>query len=140
MNKMDVLIAYLFAIQAFSKDIHYSVKGEAFYSKHLLADEIYKGIDEQIDLLIETCILPLGQPKQIFYYWKFATKEVIPSLALSHVRNEDLGSFKCLEEMLKMVLNYINELEIHSRAENSLVDSIAQDLQRKLGLITRQVE
>ena len=48
MNKIDSLIAYLFAIQAFSKDIHYSVKGEAFYSKHLLADEIYKGIDEQI--------------------------------------------------------------------------------------------
>ena len=52
MNKIDTLIAYLFAIQAFAKDIHYSASGEAFYSKHLLADEIYKGIDEQIDALI----------------------------------------------------------------------------------------
>ena len=49
MDKIDILIAYLFAIQAFAKDIHYSASGEAFYSKHLLADEIYKGIDEQID-------------------------------------------------------------------------------------------
>ena len=74
MNKIDTLIAYLFAIQAFAKDIHYSASGEAFYSKHLLADEIYKGIDDQIDALIETCILPNGIiPNSFVDYWEKAT-------------------------------------------------------------------
>ena len=129
MNKIDTLIAYLFAIQAFAKDIHYSASGEAFYSKHLLADEIYKGIDEQIDALIETCILPYGFPKQIDEYWSDA-KGIIPSTC----------DFKNLKLLITDALDYINEeLPNGERGAQALIDNIAQDLQRKLGLITRQV-
>lgn len=136
MNKIDTLIAYLFAIQAFAKDIHYSASGEAFYSKHLLADEIYKGIDEQIDALIETCILPWGKPKRILEYYKLSD-EYSPSLT-GNVGNID---FSDLHKLIGYVLTYIdknlnNSIDCGSQ---SLIDSIAQDLQRKLGLITRQV-
>ena len=129
MNKIDTLIAYLFAIQAFAKDIHYSASGEAFYSKHLLADEIYKGIDEQIDALIETCILPYNTPMQIDQYWECA-RGIIPSAI----------DFRNLKGLLKDAINMIDSQErIRTSGEKSLLDSIAQDLQRKLGLITRQV-
>ena len=130
MNKIDTLIAYLFAIQAFAKDIHYLASGEAFYSKHLLADEIYKGIDEQIDALIETCILPYGLPRQIGEYWSDA-KGIIPSTC----------DFKSLKLLLTDALDYIDEeLSSGERGAQAIIDNIAQELQRKLGLITRQVE
>jgi DNA-binding ferritin-like protein len=129
MNKIDTLIAYLFAIQAFAKDIHYSASGEAFYSKHLLADEIYKGIDEQIDALVETCILPYNTPMQIDEYWESA-RGIIPSAI----------DFRNLKGLIKDAITIIESQErIRTAGEKSLIDSIAQDLQRKLGLITRQV-
>ena len=129
MNKIDTLISHLFAIQALAKDIHYSASGEAFYSKHLLADEIYKGIDEQIDALIETCILPYNTPMQIDVYWEHA-RGIIPSAV----------DFRNLKGLIKDTITIIDSQErIRTAGEQSLIDSIAQDLQRKLGLITRQV-
>jgi DNA-binding ferritin-like protein len=129
MNKIDTLIAYLFAIQAFAKDIHYSASGEAFYSKHLLADEIYKGIDEQIDALIETCILPYETPKAITEYWEIAREEA----------GCKAESFERLKYIIEKALQRIEVIVAATSGERSLLDSIAQDLQRKLGLITRQV-
>lgn len=129
MNKIDTLITYLFAIQAFAKDIHYSASGEAFYSKHLLADDIYKGIDEQVDALIETCILPYNTPMQIDEYWERA-RVIIPSAI----------DFRNLKGLIKDAITIIESQErIGTAGEQSLFDNIAQDLQRKLGLITRQV-
>ena len=129
MNKIDTLIAYLFAIQAFAKDIHYSASGEAFYSKHLLADEIYKGIDEQIDALIETCILPFVPVKRIDEYWEQA-KIIIP----------DECTFENLRLVFADILSYMDSNSGNfDRAQQALIDSVMQDLQRKLGLITRQV-
>lgn len=129
MNKIDTLIAYLFAIQAFAKDIHYSASGEAFYSKHLLADEIYKGIDEQIDALIETCILPFAPDKRIDEYWEQA-KIIIP----------DECTFENLRLVFADILSYMDSNSGNfDRAQQSLIDGVMQDLQRKLGLITRQV-
>lgn len=136
MDKIDKLIAFLFAIQAFSKDIHYSAKGEAFYSKHLLADEIYKGIDEQIDALIETCILPSGYiPKRIFDYQKMAS-----AFGSNFQTDWEDSSFEILKNVLDAVLCFIQkEFQNSIGANKALIDNIAQDLQRKLGLITRQV-
>jgi hypothetical protein len=136
MNKIDTLIAYLFAIQACSKDIHYSVSKEAFYSKHLLADEIYKGIDEQVDALIETCILPYDIPYPMQKYWRDVATFYKPDVFMG---------FLVLEDLIKSALSFIEKIDhiIYgqeiTKGEQSLIDSIAQDLQRKLGLITRQV-
>ena len=132
MNKIDTLIAYLFAIQAFAKDIHYSASGEAFYSKHLLADEIYKGIDEQIDALIETCIMPYYAVR-ISYFWNIA-KGLIPDLT-----DDDNINFENLGHLCDKTGGLINDIEITSRGEQALIDDIAKDLGHKLSLITRQV-
>jgi DNA-binding ferritin-like protein len=129
MDKIDTLIAYLFAIQAFAKDIHYSVKGEAFYSKHLLADEIYKGIDEQIDSLVETCILPFMNPSPTEHYWDEAMQ------ILKNIRETN---FKNLLDLITETIRFINSNEF-SKTKSSLIDDIGKDLQRKAGLITRQV-
>lgn len=132
MDKIDLLISYLFAIQAFAKDIHYSAKGEAFYSKHLLADEVYKGIDEQIDALIETCLMPFYAIR-VSYFWNIA-KDIIPDLT-----DDDSINFDNLRKLCAKAVDLMNKIEADIKGEQSLIDSIAQDLQRKLGLITRQV-
>ena len=131
MNKIDTLIAYLFAIQAFAKDIHYSASGEAFYSKHLLADEIYKGIDEQIDALIETCILPNDTPCPIEAYW-YKAMEITENITGE-------ATFEKLLKLIQATIELINVQDNFSKITNSLIDDIGKDLQRKLGLITRQV-
>lgn len=131
MNKIDTLIAYLFAIQAFAKDIHYSASGEAFYSKHLLADEIYKGIDEQIDALIETCILPYNTPRPIEAYW-YEAMEITENITGE-------ATFEKLSKLIQATIELINVQNNFSKITNSLIDDIGKDLQRKLGLITRQV-
>ena len=130
MDKIDTLIAYLYAIQAFAKDIHYSASGEAFYSKHLLADEVYKGIDEQIDALIETCILPFMNSSSVEHYWYEATK----------ILNNDPyeATFESLLDLLTRTISFINSTEF-SKTKSSLIDDIGKDLQRKAGLITRLV-
>ena len=129
MDKIDTLIAYLYAIQAFAKDIHYSASGEAFYSKHLLADEIYKGIDEQIDALIETCVLPNDTPCPIEAYWY----EAMQILNEIHEAN-----FKNLLDLIAQTTRFINSSEF-PKTKSSLIDDIGKELQRKAGLITRQV-
>lgn len=136
MDKIDLLISYLFAIQAFAKDIHYSSKGEAFYSKHLLADEIYKGIDEQIDALIETCILHQRKPFQIFVYMNTAQQ-----LSKEATEYPSVNEFGYLSRIIDLTSQHIESIDStnYMRGEMALIDSIAQDLQRKLGLITRQV-
>ena len=133
MDKIDILIAYLFAIQAFAKDIHYSASGEAFYSKHLLADEIYKGIDEQIDALIETCIMPYYAVR-ISCFWNIA-KDIIPDLT-----DDDGINFDNLRKLCAKAVDLMNKIEVDIKGEQSLIDDIAKDLQRKLGMITRQVQ
>lgn len=129
-DKINKLIANLFAIQALSKNIHYSVKGEAFYSKHLLADEIYKGIDEQIDAIIETCILITKMPLSIEDYWKEASQII---LIYSFENN-----FESLLHLVEDTMTLVNVSEFSNTA-SSLIDDIGKDLQRKAGLLTRQV-
>lgn len=132
MNKIDSLIAYLFAIQAFSKDIHYSVSGDAFYSKHLLADEVYNGIGKQIDDLIELAIMPYYAVR-ISFYWENA-KSLIPQLT-----DNDGENFYSLLGLLEDAIKLINGIQNPSKGVTSLFDNIAQDLQKKHSLITRQV-
>ena len=103
MDKIDILIAYLFAIQAFAKDIHYSASGEAFYSKHLLA-------------------------------WNIA-KDIIPDLT-----DDDGINFDNLRKVCAKAVDLMNKIEVDIKGEQSLIDDIAKDLQRKLGMITRQVQ
>ena len=66
---------------------------------------------------------------QIDEYWEHA-RGIIPSAI----------DFYNLKGLLKDAITMIDSQErIRTAGEKSLLDSIAQDLQRKLGLITRQV-
>lgn len=137
MDSVNQLICHLIAIASYAKDIHYSCKGEAFYGKHLLADRIYDGLYDSIDGLIEVCIL--GNDEQPLPYSEY---NVRAANLVRLITNDDKENFKQMKSLLEEALLHMQKMlqeEGNPRAEVSLVDSIAQDLQGKLGLVNRQV-
>lgn len=138
MENINKLICYLIAISNFAKDIHYTVKGEAFYSKHELADRIYNGLNDFVDQLKETCILGNNQEPLSSIAYLENTIPLIPLLAI-----EDKANFVSLKELLEETLVHTQMMlqdKDNPRGEVSLVDNIAQDLQQKLGLVNLQVK
>ena len=138
MENINKLICYLIAIQNFAKDIHYSCGGDAFYGKHLLADRIYDGLDDFIDGIKETCllgndILPLPSGEYLA-----KAMNLLPAL-----EQDDKKNFEAMQKLLIDCLVLMQEMlqeKDTPRAEVSLIDGIAQDLQGKLGLVNRQVK
>lgn len=137
MEKINQLICYLVAIANFSKDIHYTCRGEAFYGKHLLADRIQDGLYDFVDQIKETCLLSNEiEPLESGEYLVNAAN-LIPKLS-----NSDKTNFEKMQKLLIDCLVLMQEMLKETdtpRAEVSLVDGIAQDLQQKLGLINLQV-
>lgn len=137
MERINTLICYLLAIANFAKDIHYNCKGDAFYGKHLLADRVQDGLYDFIDQIKETCllgndILPLPSGEYLA-----KTMNLLPALD-----NDDKKNFESMQKLLTDCLVLMQEMLKEPdtpRAEVSLVDSIAQNLQGKLGLINRQM-
>lgn len=137
MENVNKLISYLVAIANFAKDIHYTCRGEAFYSKHLLADRIQDGLSDFIDQLKEVYflgnnILPLPSGE----YLAMAMSLLPP------VEADDKKNFEHIKTLIEDCLTHTQKMlqeKDTPRAEVSLVDGIAQDLQGKLGLVNRQV-
>lgn len=138
MENINKLICYLLAIANFAKDIHYSCKGEAFYSKHLLADRIQEGLYDFIDSIKEICLLgndilpsPSGE-------YLAMTMNLLPLVETDGKKNFQ-NMQKLLIDCLVLMQEMLQDKDI-PRAEVSLIDGIAQDLQQKLGLVNLQVK
>ena len=134
MKKVNRLIAQLIAIANFCKDIHYNSKGDAFYSKHLLADRVQDNINEYIDQIKEICILGSNEKTLPSKEYLLQAIEFIPAIT-----ENDQENFKSLENLLVITLANIEQLE-GTKGEENLFGAIAQDLQNSLGLINRQVK
>ena len=133
-EQIDNLIVQLITIKEFSKDIHYTCHGEAFYAKHLLVDKF--NFDDSIDLLKE-CVL-LGndeRPKTSKEYLELAAENLkIPDVA------DDRNNFTTLIDFINIALITINSMVDLSKADENVIGGIAQDLQQYKGLINLQIE
>ena len=134
MEKVNNLICSLIAIQNFCKDIHYNAKGDAFYSKHLLADRVQDNISDYIDRIKEVSIL--GNDEQTLPSGEYLSRatSLIPEIVES-----DKDNFKSLENLLVNTLMLLQDIEA-TLGEDNLYGSIAEDLQNSLGLINRQIK
>lgn len=132
-EQIDNLIVNLMVIQNFSKDIHYTCHGDAFYSKHLLVDKF--NFDEAIDLLKECCLLGNGERP-------LASKEYIEQayLKLMIPGKNDKANFEFLGKIIFETLEQIDDIPDLSKADENVIGGIAQDLQQYKGLINLQVE
>lgn len=133
-EQIDNLIVALIAIKEFSKDIHYTAHGEAFYSKHLLADKF--NFDGSIDILKECSLLGNGiRPLASVEYLQRA----INLLSIPE-ENNDKKNFETLGALLDKALKLISEMSGLSKADENIIGTIAQDLQQYKGLLNLQVE
>ena len=135
MDNINTLIEYLIAIQNFAKDIHYNCKGEAFYSKHLLADRIEENISGYIDSI-----------KEVFFMASF--KEPLPSgeylsratSLIPQIDPSDKYNFRSMQNLLTNTLEHIETLQDLTKGEENLIGAIAENLQTSLALVNFQIK
>lgn len=132
-EKINELIIYLIIIKEFSKDIHYTCHGDAFYGKHLLVDKF--NWDEHIDLLKECCLLGNGERPLSSYEYLTNAIDNIPKPK----ENDDKFNFKTLADILRNALTKIDEIEIINSADSNVIGNIAQDIQQYNGLVNLQL-
>ena len=123
------------AIQNFCKDIHYNAKGEAFYSKHLLADRVQDNISDYIDRIKEVCIL--GNDEKTLPSGEYLSRA---TSLIPQVSHNDKDNFKSLEKLIVNTLAFIEQFKNNTKGEENLYGAIAEDLQNSLGLINRQIK
>lgn len=135
MEQINKLIEYLIAICNYSKDIHYNSKGDAFYSKHLLADRIQDNLSEYIDQIKEIFFLASDKsPLPSGEYLSRATS-LIPEIV-----EEDKANFLSMQNLLVVTLQHIESIKDLTKGEENLIGAIAQDLQNSLGLVNLQIK
>lgn len=135
MENINNLICYLIALQNFCKDIHYNSKGDAFYSKHLLADKVQENVSDYIDRIKEVSIL--GNDEETLPSGEYLSRATsfIPEISIY-----DKENFKSLEILLVHILTLIQNINPATKGEDNLYGAIAEDLQNSLGLINRQIK
>lgn len=133
-EQIDNLIVNLMVIQNFSKDIHYTCHGDAFYSKHLLVDKF--NFDEAIDLLKECCLLGNGDRPLTSKEYLGRAFNLIPSPEVK----TDKENFAELNSLIFETLGLIDNMQDLSKADENVIGGIAQDLQQYKGLVNLQVE
>lgn len=133
-EQIDNLIVNLIAIKEFSKDIHYTCHGEAFFGKHLLVDKF--DFNEDIDLLKECCLLGNGDRPlaSVEYMQKSIATIPIPQ------ENNDNENFKTLGALLFKTLGLIDDMKELSKADENVIGGIAQKLQQYKGLVNLQID
>lgn len=135
MNDIQRLLVILYSIRFYAKDIHYEAKGPVFWSDHLLADEIFNGIDDLIDQINENLFLGYGHPAP-------HSKDIVALVydALPPVSTDNTQNFKNIDNLVINAQDIIASIkeEWDEPALCSLLDSIADSLQKKRGLIWRR--
>lgn len=135
MDKINRLICLLIAVAESAKAVHYTVKGESAYSKHLLADRIYDGLYSFIDNLKEMFFLAGNEPL-------LSAKEYLNIAADFTIKlaDDDKENFISLQKLIVQTLESIEGIDSAlTHGEQSLIDDIAKDLQGKLGLVNLQI-
>lgn len=128
------ILARLTAIKGFAKDIHYTADGEPFYGIHLLMDRVVDGLDDFIDSINE--VVYMGRDSE-----PPASREVLKyATAYIPVVGEDTkASLSLLNNLITQTIEEVNSYDTDDRATNSLLDSIAQDLRLKHGLVAHSL-
>ena len=123
------ILARLTAIKGFAKDIHYTATGESFYGIHILMDRVIDGLDDFIDSINEVFYMGKGvEPPASREVLKYAT-------AYIPVVSDNKGSLSLLDKLIIETIDELNAYGTEDRADNSLMDSISQDLRLKHGLV-----
>ena len=136
MEQLFDLLKYIYAIRFYSKDIHYNAKGYNFWGDHLLADKVFDGLDGLIDQFNETIYMGYGNLPPSGKDVLNGTGAIIPE-----VSSDITQCWKSLYDLIGNCLDIIADIreEFDDPAMSSLLDTIAQDIRAKKGLVWRRI-
>lgn len=137
MDKLNKIIGLLIALKESIKAVHYSVKGESAYAKHLLADRIYENLDEQIDTIKEA--LFLSSNEKLLSVKDYLNIAADLSIKIS---DDDKNNFIFIQHLIIDTLQEIENLKHNQNftaGELTVMDDIAKTLLTKLALVNMQV-
>lgn len=123
---IDKLIAFLYAIQQYAKDLHYNCIGESFYGRHLFADRIYEPMADFIDEVKEVILLGHN-------FSTLPSKEYL-AMAIELIPNNPYD-FKNMLNLMLQSLQHIEGLTGLSKGDDNLIGNIAQNIQNMVGLL-----
>lgn len=137
MNNLLDLLKLLYCVRFFAKDIHYSAKGDNFWSDHIFADEIFDGLDDLIDQVNENLYLGFNETAP-------TSKEVLEVVIteLPDVSDNIKQDFVFLYDLIEKCLSVIDIIEDEYELPqlNALLDTIADAMQKRKGLIWRRIQ
>ncbi len=129
------LLGRLYAIKFSCSDIHYKVKGESFYGQHIFADMLRDDLDSFIDSINEVCFLGSNEETPLSIdVIRESEKYICPNQQTSY------DWFCRLADLIFETLRHIESLmSTASVGEANLLGNIAENLQKKYGLIGREI-
>ena len=136
MNKLFDLLKLLYCIRFFAKDIHYTAKGENFYGEHLFADRIFDGIDGFIDDINENLYLGFEEEAPKSKNVMGAVFDALPDSG-SDIHEDWVLLYDMITQALELIYKIEEEYQVPQI--NAVLDGIADDLQKKKGLIWRRI-
>ena len=136
---MEKIIISLEVVKAVSNDLHYFVKGDAFYGKHLLMDRINENLQGFIDDIKENYYMARGLIVPLNKETLYKACEAIKYPETPRGGREDI---EILSNALKVALytieGFIREnRETLTAGDNDLLGRISSDLQKSYGLLQR---
>ena len=122
---MEELIVYLELIRITAKQLHYSEKGDCFYSNHLLMDKIAKDMYDFEDSIIESIIMAeTGEPPVLSDIYSSIASKTLKTPSKTDLHNIIKQSIYLIEEKAKKD-RFQGDYDLLGRISNNLRQSFA---------------
>lgn len=131
-QELLIIGSNLNTISNIAKILHWNSKGENYYSDHLLFERIYTDIDDQIDGLVETCMIPIQSASDI-------------NFDFSSIFNYTISFPVDTKQLLDLIVDTIKKCDILAQAQipegiKTYLTDISKSLLVKGGLLDRRLK
>ena len=131
-QELLIIGSNLNTISNIAKILHWNSRGENYYSDHLLFERIYTDIDDQIDGLVETCMIPIQSASDIDFDF-------------SSIFNYTINFPVDTKQLLDLIVDTIKKCDILAQAQipegiKTYLTDISKSLLVKGGLLDRRLK
>ncbi len=131
-QELLIIGSSLNTISNIAKILHWNSRGENYYSDHLLFERIYTDIDDQIDGLVETCMIPIQSASDI-------------NFDFSSIFNYTISFPVDTKQLLDLIVDTIKKCDILAQAQipegiKTYLTDISKSLLVKGGLLDRRLK
>lgn len=131
-QELLIIGSNLNTISNIAKILHWNSRGENYYSDHLLFERIYSDIDDQIDGLVETCMIPIQSASDI-------------NFDFSSIFNYTISFPVDTKQLLDLIVDTIRKCDTLARTDipegiKTYLTDVSKSLLVKGGLLDRRLK